>query len=707
MTIPSRIIPSVAVLLLGACASTPPAPPPPVGALPSEAQLAWHEQPYYAFVHFSMNTFTDVEWGDGRESPEVFAPTALDCRQWARTAKEAGMTGIILTAKHHDGFCLWPSAQTDHTVAASAWRDGEGDVLRELSDACREYGLDFGVYLSPWDRNHPEYGTEQYNQVFAAQLEEVLGNYGPVWEVWFDGANGEGPNGKRQVYDWDLFHETVFRLQPDAIIFSDGGPGCRWVGNERGIAAETNWATLNKDDYPPGTGRARELANGNRGGSHWVPAEADVSIRPGWYYHAEQDDQVKSVDELEEIWYSSVGRNANLLLNLPVDRRGLVHENDVDALLGLRELLDATFAVDLLADATALADSTWNEGRAWSASRALDGDPRTAWAAAEDATELTVFLHREALADRLLLREAVEHGQRVEEFTVEARVDGAWRPLTRGTTIGTRRILRFSPISVEALRIRFERSLGPPMIAELGLFMAPPEVEIVADADHFLGMQAVQLRCDVPGAEVRYTLDGSVPTRSSVRTDGALVLRQDARVRARAFLPDVDGVKVAERRFEHWDGDELLDAVDLGRRAERGLNWRAFVGELESLDELNRDAEPAATGVCEVIDAALAPEPAHCAMVWEGWLMVPDDGLFVLELQSDDGSRLYLHDALLLDNDGLHGPRTVTEVTGLRAGLHPLRVEWFNRSGDGMLDVRWRGPGEIVATPIPPAALKR
>ena len=700
-----RTTPRIAIPLLlfaGACAAPAAEAPPPIGALPSAAQLAWHEQPYYAFVHFSMNTFTDVEWGDGRENPDVFAPTALDCRQWARVAKEAGMSGIILTAKHHDGFCLWPSSQTEHTVAASAWRAGKGDVLRELSDACREYGLDFGVYLSPWDRNHPDYGTEQYNQVFAAQLEEVLGNYGPVWEVWFDGANGEGPNGKRQVYDWPLFHETVFRLQPDAIIFSDGGPGCRWVGNERGIAGETNWSTLDKDQYPPGTGRARELTEGNRGGTHWVPAEADVSIRPGWYYHPEQDNAVKSVDELEQIWYASVGRNANLLLNLPVDRRGLVHENDAAALRGLREVLDATFATDLAADATALADSTFSTE--WSASKALDGDPATGWAAAENGAELTVFLHRAALADRVLLREVVALGQRVEGFTVEGRVDGSWRMLTRGTTIGARRIVRFAPTQLEAVRVRFDRTLGPPTLAEFGLYLAPPEVEIVADDDDFLGLQAVQLRCETPGAEVRYTTDGSVPTRSSQLADGALVLRDDARVRARAFLPDRDGVKVAARDFVHWSAEDLLPAADAGAPPESGLRWEAWNGVFHSLEEVDRTTPPTAEGTTDRfgLEARLSPEPL--AMRWTGWLMIPADGIYRFELRGDDGSRLWLHDELVVDNDGTHGARTLGGSVGLRAGLHPVRIDWSDAGGDALLELRWQGPGESAPTELPKGA---
>ncbi len=275
--------------------------PEPYGAIPSENQLRWHELEYYMFVHFGPNTFTGQEWGSGEEQPDVFNPAALDCRQWAATARLAGMKGIIITAKHHDGFCLWPSRYSTHTVRESAWQNGKGDVLKELSSACREYGLKFGVYLSPWDRNHPAYGTPGYNQVFAHMLEEVLTGYGDVFEQWFDGANGEGPNGKKQEYNWPLFFETVKKLQPEAVIFSDGGPGCRWAGNEKGYAGETNWCTLNANRVFPGYPNFEELTTGHEDGTHWVPAECDVSIRPGWFDSPATDNQINSLAELIEI----------------------------------------------------------------------------------------------------------------------------------------------------------------------------------------------------------------------------------------------------------------------------------------------------------------------------------------------------------------------------------------------------------------------
>lgn len=321
--------------------------------MPSHRQLMWHEMEYYGFIHFNMNTFTNMEWGMGNESPESFNPTELDARQWARVAKEAGMKGIILTAKHHDGFCLWPSAYTEHSVKNAPWKNGKGDVVRELADACREYGLKMGVYLSPWDRNHSAYGSPEYVTYFHNQLKELLTNYGDIFEVWFDGANGGsgyygGANETRKIdnktyYQWDEVTRIVRELQPNAVIFGDGGPDVRWVGNEEGWANETNWNLLRKIEVYPGYPKHEQLRSGHEDGTHWVPAEADVSIRPGWYYHPSEDHQVKSLPHLLDIYYQSVGRNASLLLNLPVDTRGLIHENDVRQLMALKNQLDKDF----------------------------------------------------------------------------------------------------------------------------------------------------------------------------------------------------------------------------------------------------------------------------------------------------------------------------------------------------------------------------
>jgi alpha-L-fucosidase len=426
-----------ALIAMSGNVSFPPATPTPV---PTPAQLRWQKMEYYGFVHFGPNTFSGQEWGDGRENPDSFNPTQLDTRQWVRTFKNAGMTGIIITAKHHDGFCLWPSQYSTHTVKESRWRNGQGDVLREISRACREEGLKLGVYLSPWDRNHPSYGTPAYNVIFARMLKEVLTNYGPIFEVWFDGANGEGPNGKKQEYDWDLFIRTVRERQPQAVIFSDAGPDVRWVGNEQGYAGETNWSTIKRSRYVPGTPLYKELTSGDAEGTDWVPAECDVSIRPGWFWRAAEDAKVKTPGQLLDIYLGSVGRNGTLLLNVPPDSRGLIHPNDVKALMEFRQLRDAWFANDLA------------RGR-------LRGEQIRFGSPTE--------------VDTVVLEEEIAKGQRVSGFAVWGEVDGSWKRLTVGTTIGYRRILTFPRERVTGVMVKVFESRATPLPIRVKLYRRP------------------------------------------------------------------------------------------------------------------------------------------------------------------------------------------------------------------------------------------
>lgn len=445
-------------------------PLPPIGAIPSPSQLKWHSLEYYMFVHFGPNTFTNQEWGHGDENPAVFNPSQLDCRQWAATAKQAGMKGIIITAKHHDGFCLWPSHFSTHTVRESSWRNGSGDVLKELSEACREQGLLFGVYLSPWDRNHPDYGTEKYNQVFVNMLGEVLQNYGPVFEQWFDGANGEGPNGRKQIYDWQLFNSTVYKYQPQAIIFSDGGPGCRWVGNEDGYAGETNWCTLNAEKVYPGYPGAKELTQGHEDGSTWVPAECDVSIRPGWFYTPDTDGKVKSLEQLMNIYYGSIGRGGNLLLNVPADRRGLIPREDSIRLMEFRDRILADFHENLAGASTTRSKSR----KGYPARQAIDGDERTAWAPPGNQVtgELQMDFKSPVKFNRMVLQEDIALGQRVKSFTVEVSGKDGFREVARGTTIGHKRILRIPDSETDRIRIRILNSKAVPLISEIGIYRA-------------------------------------------------------------------------------------------------------------------------------------------------------------------------------------------------------------------------------------------
>jgi len=428
-----------ALLLAGALSSCSSGSSVDYGPLPSEAQLRWQDLEMYMFCHFGPNTFTNVEWGDGKENPDVFNPTDLDCRQWARIAKEAGMKGIIITAKHHDGFCLWPSAYSTHTVAQSSWRDGKGDVLRELSDACKEYGLLFGVYISPWDRNHPAYGTAEYNTVFANTIREVHTNYGPVFEQWFDGAGTNDEVQQNMPYDWNLFNKTVYQASPDAIIFSDIGPGCRWIGNERGRSFKANWSRLDTDGFTPGIGapRADTLTRGNVHGAKWIPAESDVSIRPGWFYSPDTDNRVKAVSQLMEIYFNTVGNNANLLLNVPPDRRGKIHPADSARLMQFKAAREEYFAERL----------------------------------AVGNRKLVAKIPEGKTVKCVVLQEDIAHGQKISSFVVESLRDGRWLELERGFTVGHKKIVRFeNEWPAEAVRVRILSSYAPAKITSMEVY---------------------------------------------------------------------------------------------------------------------------------------------------------------------------------------------------------------------------------------------
>jgi alpha-L-fucosidase len=404
------------------------------------------------FLHFGVNTFTDREWGDGREDPAIFAPARLDARQWARTARTAGFRAMILTAKHHDGFCLWPTRTTTHSVARSPWRSGHGDVVREFTSACRTEGLRAGLYLSPWDRHEPSYGDSQrYNDLYCDQLTELLTWYGPINEVWFDGANGEGPNGRRQVYDWPRTWSVVRRLQPGAVIFSDAGPDVRWIGNERGVAGDTNWSTVDPAvvPYPGASGDAvmRMLQQGDPGGRVWRPGETDVSIRPGWFSHPAEHSRVKTTDQLVDLYFTSVGRNSKLLLNVPPAVDGLLHETDASRLVEMRRRLDELFR-DELAGKGAFA---------WRAT-----GPRSRVGELDAGRAISV-----GVVD---LREDIAFGQVISRYVLQAATDGDWRTLAEGTTVGYRRLHRFAPLSVRRVRLVIEDAVATPRPVAIRLY---------------------------------------------------------------------------------------------------------------------------------------------------------------------------------------------------------------------------------------------
>jgi alpha-L-fucosidase len=581
---------ALALLMLHSCQEV--QPPKPFGPLPSERQLAWHELEYYAFVHFNMNTFTDIEWGMGSEKPQQFNPSELDCRQWASVCKEAGMRGIILTAKHHDGFCLWPTKTTAHSVTHSPWKDGEGDVVKELSEACQEYGLKFGVYLSPWDRNNEHYGTPEYITIFRDQLRELLTNYGEVFEVWFDGANGGtgyygGANENRHVdrknyYDWPNTIKIIRELQPQACIFGDGGPDVRWVGNEEGWANATNWCLIRRDEVYPGWPRYKELRSGHEDGTHWVPAEADVSIRPGWYYHSSEDHKVKSLPHLLDIYYQSVGRNASLLLNFPVDTRGLIHEKDVEAVMALANTLKQDFQNNLAREVKI--SSSIDRGRGSRAANMIDGDPQTYWCTPDSVTSgsIQIDFKEPTVVNRFLVQEYIPLGQRVQEFTLEAFVDNAWMTIAEETTIGYKRILRFEPVQTRKLRFTIMKAKACPLISNIELYRAPAVKVAPEIRRNKAGV--VFIESVVPGAELYYTLDGSDPGVSGQLFEEPFLL--NGKVTVRAISKDKltkEESPVAQVDFDVAKDKWSIVGVD-DKKAEQAIDDRSdnvyhFMGE--------------------------------------------------------------------------------------------------------------------------------
>jgi len=453
---------------IGAPIAAPPRP------RPSPVQLAWQRERLAMFVHFTVNTFTGKEWGDGSEDPRIFNPARLDARQWARTARRNGFGSMILTAKHHDGFCLWPTATTEHSVASSPWRGGKGDVVREFVDACRTEGLRPGLYLSPWDRNAPVYGQGQaYNDFYIAQLTELLTGYGPLAEIWLDGANGEGPNGRHQAYDWPRIHATIRRLQPNAVIFSDSGPDVRWIGNENGEAGFTCWSMVDPARVPrPGFDAPwvqSALMQGDPQGSVWRPGESDVSIRPGWFWHEAEKDRVRSPENLLDLYFKSVGRNSKLLLNVPPTRDGVFDEADVAALDGFGAACRQMLSHDGIAGARVRSSSGGTapeavlrpDDRFWNAPAAA----RSGW--------IEIELPAPAQFDVLLLEEAIEHGQSIANHRVDAWQGGRWQTIWWGTTIGNQRLARIAPCTASRVRVVVEFAYDVPRLRRLALLHWP------------------------------------------------------------------------------------------------------------------------------------------------------------------------------------------------------------------------------------------
>ncbi len=536
-------------------------PPAPFGAVPSEKQMKWQEIEYYAFIHFSMNTFTDIEWGYGDKDPVLFDPTELDCRQWARICKEAGMKGIILTAKHHDGFCLWPSEYTEYSVKKSPWRDGKGDLVRELSDACKEYGLKLGIYLSPWDRNHAEYGRPEYITYYRNQLKELLTNYGEIFEVWLDGANGGdgyygGANDVRNVdrktyYDWGNTHKLIYELQPGAMIFSDAGPDVRWCGNEEGWVGKTNWSTLRRDEMWPGYPHYKELRTGHEDAAYWVPAEVDVSIRPGWFYHQYEDHKVKTLPQLLDIYYHSIGRNGSLLINFPVDKRGLIHETDEKQILKLAGALKADFAHNLAKNAKVKASNVRGNASTFSVKNVIDKSNESYWTTDDEITSasLTIDLGEPTDFNRFLVQEYIRLGQRIKAFTLEALIDDEWKELAKETTIGYKRILRLPTVKATKVRFTITDAKSCPIISNIELYNAPKVLmspAIRRNKDGEITIESADTE-----TTIHYTLDGSTPDKSS--TAYSTPFTKDTKVNIKAVVYDAVSGKSSPVSHEQFD----------------------------------------------------------------------------------------------------------------------------------------------------------
>lgn len=466
--------------------------PAPVLPLPEQRQIDWQRMETYAFIHFGLNTFNDREWGYGDTDPSVFNPTHLDCDQWARTLVAAGMQGVIITAKHHDGFCLWPFDGTGYNVSHTPWRNGKGDVVKELSEACKRHGLKLGIYLSPWDRHTATYGTPDYLPYYHAQLRDLLTHYGPVFEVWFDGANGGdgyfgGACERRTIdpvkyYNYAQLFKMVDDLQPGAVVFSDGGPGCRWVGNEKGFAGETNWAFLRKGEVYPGYPKFNELQYGHADGDQWTAAECDVSIRPGWFYHPEEDGKVKTVEQLADLYYRSVGHNATMLVNFPVGRDGLIHPTDSANAVGFHKLIARELGNNLVAGMKAKVSD--ERGAQYGAEAMTDGAWDTYWATSDGVTQATAtFTFKKPQAmNRVMLQEYIPLGQRVKRFAVEyLDGNGTWQPVDQGeqtTTIGYKRLLRFGRVVSKGIRFRFIDARGPICINQVGVYDAGADARL-------------------------------------------------------------------------------------------------------------------------------------------------------------------------------------------------------------------------------------
>lgn len=546
----------MAGLLLPSCKEA--EPPAPVLPVPTPEQVEWQKMENYAFVHFGLNTFNDLEWGYGNTPASTFDPTNLDCEQWVRIIKQAGLKGVILTAKHHDGFCLWPTETVDYNISRSPYKDGKGDMVRELSDACKKHGLKFGLYLSPWDRHNAEYGREGYQKIYHRQINELISNYGPLFEFWFDGANGGngwygGTDETRSIdpkkyYGYEKAREMIKAKHPEAMIFGGTVPDIRWIGNESGWAGETNWAPYSYDKET----HYSQAQWGMKDGDKWLPGECDVSIRPGWFYHQREDHQVRTVPNLVDLYYRSVGHNANFLLNFPVGLTGQIYPMDSARAVDWHKTIAAELADNLLQGVRPKASDT--RGNAYKAACVTDGDWDTYWATPDGVTtgSLTFPLPAGTLLNRVMIQEYIPLGQRVCAFSLEVEKDGKWMPVETSdtlSTVGYKRLVRFKTTPADALRIQFKEARGPLCINNVEAFLAPPLLEqprIMRNRENW-----VRIGVESEGADIYYTTDGSEPTSRSTRYTEPFEFSRKGTVKAVTYDPQSGKTgPVGIRRFD-------------------------------------------------------------------------------------------------------------------------------------------------------------
>lgn len=507
--------------------------PKPYGVLPTAAQLKWHEMEMYCLIHFGANTYLDHEWGYGDEDPNLVNPVQFDARQIVGAAKAGGFKGVIVVAKHHDGLCLWPTKTTTHNISQSKWKGGKGDIVKEYQLACEQLGMKLGVYCSPWDRNNAAYGTPAYLDIYRRQLKELYSNYGPLFTSWHDGANGGsgyygGANETRSIdrttyYDWDSTWNITRTMQPDAVIFGDVGPGSRWLGNEDGKTSATCWATYTPESPEEGKRPANgyvksELGiEGTRNGKYWLPAECDVAMRPGWFYHTSQNPQVRTSSELLDLYFETVGRGASLDLGLSPDQRGLLNDIDVAALKGLGDLLRKTFAVNLAKNASVTASNVrGNNNAEYGPQQVLDADRYSYWATDDNVTSasLTLDLHGAKTFNIIRIRENIKLGQRIDSVGVDIMRNGAWAAIGGATSIGANRLIRLEKnVTTDKIRVRVYAPVSI-TVSDIALYKEPPHIKAPLITREKSGM--VTILPEQSTEPIYYTLDGSEPTLKSL-----------------------------------------------------------------------------------------------------------------------------------------------------------------------------------------------